>query len=174
MIDIDGVLADLSAYSAVLADEQTPPAQRWREFFAHIPEARVLSSGRDLTWALDGLGYTVVYSTTRPSYAHAPTRSWLADRDFPVGRALLCRPASEFTEHTRQPWQIKLAHARAVTNRHPAWLRSFVDDDPAALAKLVSAGVPAVSAATLTGLTTTALRVALNRQHDTDQAFTPC
>lgn len=161
MLDVDGVLADLSAYNAVLVDEQIPPAQRWRDFFAHIPDAAVLSSGQDLAWALDGLGFTIVYSTTRPSYAHAPTRSWLAE-DFPAGRALLCRPASEFTEHTRQPWQIKLGHARAVTNRHPAWLKAFVDDDQDAVRRLTGSGVPAHDAAALAQLGVASLRGRLN------------
>lgn len=162
MIDIDGVLADLSAHEAVLADEELPPAQRWREFFAHIPEAAVLGSGHDLAWAVDGLGYTVVYSTTRPSYAHGSTRSWLAQQDFPVGRALLCRPASEFTEHTRQAWQIKLGHARAVTNRHPAWLKGFIDDDPEILRRLAGCGVLAYDAGVLAQLGVASLRARLD------------
>jgi hypothetical protein len=95
MIDIDGVLADLSAHAGVLADEDIDPAQRWREFFAHVPDAAVLAGGHDLAWAVHGLGYTIVYSTTRPAYALAATRQWLPDQDFPEGRAVLGRPASE-------------------------------------------------------------------------------
>ncbi|MDJ0362212.1 hypothetical protein [Rhodococcus sp. H29-C3] len=158
MIDIDGVLADLSAHEAILAEEEIPPAQRWREFFAHIPDAAVLGSGHDLAWAVDGLGYTIVYSTTRPAYALGATRTWIADQDFPMGRALLGRPASEFTEHTRQAWQIKLGHARAVTNRHPAWLRGFVDDDQDIVRRLTGCGVPAHEAGALAQLGIASLR----------------
>lgn len=37
MIDVDGVLTDLSAHEAILVDEETPQGQRWHEFLAHIP-----------------------------------------------------------------------------------------------------------------------------------------
>ncbi|OZD85280.1 hypothetical protein CH260_20245 [Rhodococcus sp. 05-2256-B2] len=158
MIDIDGVLADLSAHAGVLADEEIDPAQRWREFFAHVPEAAVLAGGHDLAWAVHGLGYTIVYSTTRPAYALPATRAWLTDQDFPDRRAVLGRPASEYNQHTRQAWQIKLGHARAVINRHPAWLRGFVDDDPDAVRRLTSSGVRAHDAGTLTQLGVASLR----------------
>lgn len=158
MIDIDGVLADLSAHAGVLADEDIDPAQRWREFFAHVPDAAVLAGGHDLAWAVHGLGYTIVYSTTRPAYALPATRAWLTDQDFPKGRAVLGRPASEYSHHTRQAWQIKLGHARAVINRHPAWLRGFVDDDPDAVRRLTGSGVRAHDAGALTQLGIASLR----------------
>ena len=152
MIDIDGVLADLSAHDSVLTDDEIDPAQRWREFFAHVPEAAVLAGGHD------GLGYTIVYSTTRPSYALPATRAWLTDQDFPDSRAVLGRPASEYNQHTRQAWQIKLGHARAVINRHPAWLRGFVDDDPDAVRRLSVSGVRAHEADSLAQLGIASLR----------------
>lgn len=46
MIDIDGVLADMSAHDSVLTDNEIDPAQRWREFFAHVPDAAVSFRGR--------------------------------------------------------------------------------------------------------------------------------
>lgn len=102
MIDIDGVLADLSAHDSVLTDDEIDPAQRWREFFAHVPEAAVLAGGHDLAWAVHGLGYTIVYSTTRPSYALPATRAWLTDQDFPDSRAVLAdRPPSTTNTHGR-------------------------------------------------------------------------
>ncbi|MEV8236966.1 hypothetical protein AB0P23_17135 [Rhodococcus sp. NPDC077669] len=158
MIDIDGVLADMSAHDSVLADEAIDPAQRWREFFAHVPDAAVLAGGHDLAWALHGLGFTIVYSTTRPAYALPATRAWLPEQDFPGGRAVLGRPASEYSQHTRQAWQIKLGHARAVINRHPAWLRGFVDDDPDAVRRLTDNGVRAHEADTLAQLGIASLR----------------
>ena len=86
-----------------------------------------------------------------------------AYQNFPVGKALMGRPASEFTEHTRQAWQIKLGHARAVTNRHPAWLRGFVDDDQDIVRKLAGCGVPAHEAGTLAQLGVASLRGRLDK-----------
>lgn len=158
MIDIDGVLADMSAYDSALTARDIDPAQRWRDFFAHVADAAVLAGGHDLAWAVHGLGYTIVYSTTRPSYALPATKQWLTDRDFPESRAVLGRPASEYTQHTRQAWQIKLGHARAVINRHPAWLRGFVDDDSDAVNRLSSNGVRAHEAGALAQLGIASLR----------------
>lgn len=169
LIDVDGVLADLSAYETVLADKETPSAERWRTFFDHVPDALVLDIGYDVAWAIDGLGYTVVYSTTRPAYALGSTRTWLADHGLPEGRALLGRSAFETNPHARQPWQVKLAHAAAVTNRHPAWLRGFVDDEKDVVRRLTELGVPAYDSDTLAQLGVASLRSLLNTvtQHAT-------
>lgn len=167
LIDIDGVLADLNAYQSILAadersaDERAAADQRWEEFFAHIPDATVIDTGYDLAWAIDSLGYTIVYSTTRPPYARDATRLWLTTHHFPAGKAVLTRPHTPARLHPQPAWQIKRSHARAVTKQHRAWLRVFIDDDQAMLAKLTDAGIPAVGAHTLAGLTTTELRTAL-------------
>ncbi|MDJ0362297.1 hypothetical protein [Rhodococcus sp. H29-C3] len=117
MIDIDGVLADLTPFEAELRRDDIAVIQRWREFFAHIPDATVLGSGHDLAWGIVGLGYTLVYSSTRPAYTHAATRLGLAEQDFPPGRALLMRPVSEQPGQPQPAAAIKRSHARAVTNK---------------------------------------------------------
>ncbi|WP_125458620.1 hypothetical protein [Rhodococcus sp. 1168] len=170
MIDIDGVLADLSAHEAILTDEEIPPAQRWREFFAHIPDAAVLATGHDLACAIDSLGYTLVYSSTRPSYTHAATRLWLAEQDFPTGRALLIRPTSEPSGHPQPAAHIKRSHARAVTNKHPDWLRAFIDDDPHIVNELTGHDVPALAASELTELGVASLRKRLELKPGTTTA----
>lgn len=161
IIDIDGVLADLSAYESLLAVDERPAEQRWEEFFAHIPDAAVIDTGYDLAWAIAGLGYTIVYSTTRPHYTRDPSRLWLTTKDFPTGKAMFTRPKTPAGLHPQPAWQTKLSHARAVTHQHRAWLRAFIDDESAMLAKLTAAEIPAVDAHTLAGLTTTELRTAL-------------
>ena len=161
IIDIDGVLADLSAYESLLAVDERPAEQRWEEFFAHIPDAAVIDTGYDLAWAIASLGYTIVYSTTRPRYTRDASGLWLTTKDFPTGKALFTRPKTPAGLHPQPAWQTKLSHARAVTHQHRAWLRAFIDDDSATLAKLTAAEIPAVGAQTLAGLTTTELRKAL-------------
>ncbi|WP_455566872.1 LNS2 domain-containing protein [Rhodococcus wratislaviensis] len=48
----------------------------------------VIESGFDLAWAIERLGFTLVYLTTRPDYTHTGTRRWLTEHDLPTGRAL--------------------------------------------------------------------------------------
>ena len=162
IIDIDGVLADLSAYESLLAVDERPAEQRWEEFFAHIPDAAVIDTGYDLAWAIDGLGYTIVYSTTRPRYTRDSSRLWLTTKDFPTGKAMFTRPKTPAGLHPQPAWQTKLSHARAVTHQHRAWLRAFIDDDPAARAKLTGAQIPALDSTALTAMTTNALQAILD------------
>jgi hypothetical protein len=57
----------------------------WQTFFDHLADAAVLADGRDLVAATATLGFTAVYSTTRPTFTVPVTRQWLADHDFPTG-----------------------------------------------------------------------------------------
>lgn len=158
MFDIDGGLADLSEFEQLLTRDDVAVPQRWQEFFAHIPDAAVLDDGRELAWAIAGLGYTILYSTTRPAYTCTPTRTWLGVHDFPIARALLTRPHIEPAGHPQPAFQIKLAHTRAVTNKHPAWLRGFIDDDQAIVDRLRAQHVPATTATALSTLGVAELR----------------
>jgi hypothetical protein len=130
IIDIDGVLADLNAYESLLAVDERPAEQRWEEFFAHIPDAAVIDTGYDLAWAIDGLGYTIVYSTTRPRYTRDASGLWLTDKDFPTGKALFTRPKTPAGLHPQPAWQTKLSHARAVTNTASGYARSSTTTRP--------------------------------------------
>ncbi|WP_143542027.1 hypothetical protein [Rhodococcus sp. 1163] len=51
--------------------------------------------------------------------------------------------------------------ARAVTNRHPAWLRGFVDDDPEIVNRLANRDCPACHVDDLVALGVAALRARL-------------
>ncbi|WP_128645095.1 hypothetical protein [Rhodococcus sp. BS-15] len=158
ILDIDGVLADLTEFEHLLTRADVAIQQRWRDFFDHIPDAKVLDDGRELAWAIAGLGHTLLYSTTRPAYTRTPTRAWLGVHDFPIARALLARPHVEPPRHPQPAFQIKLAHSRAVTNKHPAWLRCFIDDDQAIVDRLRAQHVPAATATALSSLGVAELR----------------
>ncbi|KXF53823.1 hypothetical protein AXA44_43045 [Rhodococcus sp. SC4] len=154
MFDIDGGLADLSAFTHLLTgDSEGSRRQAWQRFFDHVGQAAVIEPGRDLVEAVAGLGLVVVYSTTRPvSYAEQ-TRIWLGHNDFPPSRALLCRSRND----VRPAVEVKAGHCRAVGS----WLSAFVDDDPEAVDALRSGGVRAHAFDELSGLRVRELKTVL-------------
>lgn len=169
MIDVDGVLASLDAYDAALTPDARPPPRR--DGRSSSPTFPMPRSSRPVTTWPGPYTVSATPSSTPPHGRHTPrrpTKSWLTVSDFPPGRALLTRTNTTPGLHPQPAWQTKLAHTRAVTNRHPEWLRAFVDDDPAILAKLTASGIPAVSPHALTGLTVTALRSTLDGQPHAD------
>ena len=82
MFDIDGGLADLSAFTHLLTgDSDGSRRQAWQRFFDHVGQAAVIEPGRDLVEAVAGLGLVVVGRSPRDvdtsSYAAVAS---LADR----------------------------------------------------------------------------------------------
>jgi hypothetical protein len=152
LLDVDGVVADMSMFEHELA---RPAAARWPASFSHLADAEVNASGFDLAWAVEGLGFTLVYSTTRPDYTHTGTRAWLTDHDLPAGRALLCRPQTMAWSSTAA--EVKRSHCRLVRRQHPQWLRGFVDDEAPIVDHFAGEGLPALLAADLAGLGSRAL-----------------
>jgi hypothetical protein len=152
LLDVDGVVADMSTFEHELA---RPAAARWPAFFSHLADAEVIASGFDLAWAVEGLGFTLVYSTTRPDHTHTGTRAWLTDHDLPAGRALLCRPHTMAWSSTAA--EVKRSHCRLVRRQHPRWLRGFVADEAGIVDELAGEGLPALLAADLAGLGSRAL-----------------
>ena len=145
MFDIDGGLADLSAFTHLLSGEsEGSRRQAWQRFFDQVGQAAVIEPGRDLVEAVAGLGLVVVYSTTRPVSCAEQTRRWLGDNGFPSGRALLCRSRHD----VRPAVEVKVGHCRAVGQ----WLSAFVDDEPDTVDALRSGGVRAHSFDELSGL----------------------
>ncbi|MFC9355220.1 hypothetical protein ACFTZB_01375 [Rhodococcus sp. NPDC057014] len=145
MFDIDGGLADLSAFTHLLTgDSDGSRRQAWQRFFDHVGQAAVVEPGRDLVEAAAGLGLVVVYSTTRPVSCAEQTRIWLGGNGFPPGRALLCRSRND----VRPAVEVKAGHCRAVGK----WLSAFVDDEPDTVDALRSGGVRAHSFDELSGL----------------------
>ncbi|MDH6293168.1 HAD family acid phosphatase [Rhodococcus opacus] len=156
MFDIDGGAADLSKFAGLLTIGESGENRRqaWQKFFDNVGQAVVIEPGRDLVEAVAGLGFVVVYSTTRPVSSAAQTRTWLSEKGFPEGRALLCRSRDDY----RSAVEVKAGHCRAVGR----WLSAFVDDEPATVNALRSRGVWAHSFDVLSGLRVRELRAALS------------
>ncbi|WP_244461518.1 hypothetical protein [Rhodococcus sp. ZPP] len=111
MFDIDGGLAGLSAFAHLLTDDSGGTRrQTWQQFFDNVGQAVVIEPGRDVVEAVAGLGFVVVYSTSRPASCAPQTRMWLEEKGFPPGRALLCRPRGDH----RPAVEVKAGHCRAV------------------------------------------------------------
>lgn len=138
MFDVDGGLADMSAFEHFVADRP----RRWAQFFNHAPQAAVVERGRHLVLITAALGYTVLYSTTRPAWAGPLTRGWLADHEFPAG-VLFTRT---LRETTTQAGDVKLRHCRSVFGRlRCCRLAAFVDDEPKIVSILRAHGMPSRS-----------------------------
>jgi len=160
MVDIDGGVADLSAFTHLLTAANSDGGRRqgWQRFFDNVGQAAVVEAGRDVVEAVAGLGFVVVYSTTRPvSYAEQ-TRMWLGENRCPPGRALLCRARGDH----RTAVEVKAGHCRAVGG----WLSAFVDDEPETVDALRSRGVRAYSFEKLSGLRVRKLRATLTAGGD--------
>ncbi|CAG7634342.1 hypothetical protein SIM91_43645 [Rhodococcus opacus] len=154
MFDLDGGLADLSEFAHLLGgDSHGNRRQAWRAFFEHVGQAEVVEPGRDLVEAVAGLGFVVVYSTTRPVSCAGQTRLWLGEHGFPPGRALLCRSRGDH----RSAVEVKAGHGRVVGR----WLSAFIDDESETVDVLRSGGVRAHSFEVLSGLKVRELRATL-------------
>jgi hypothetical protein len=84
VFDIDGGLADMSPVTDRLGPKPWRQEAR-QEFFAGAGDAAVIEAGRELVAAVAALGFTTLYSTTRPDFTTRATRHWLSDYDFPPG-----------------------------------------------------------------------------------------
>ncbi|MHA4854986.1 HAD family hydrolase [Rhodococcus sp. MSC1_016] len=84
MFDLDGGLADLSEFADHLTVGVSGGNRRqaWQRFFEHVGQAAVIERGRDVMEAVAGLGFVVVYSTTRPVSSAERTRMWLSENGF--------------------------------------------------------------------------------------------
>ncbi|WP_255221733.1 HAD family hydrolase [Rhodococcus wratislaviensis] len=154
MFDIDGGLADLSAFTHLLTgDSEGSRRHAWQRFFDHVGQAAVIEPGRDLVEAVASLGLVVVYSTTRPVSCAEQTRIWLGHNGFPPGRALLCRSRND----VRPAVEVKAGHCRAAGS----WLSAFVDDEPDTVDTLRTGGVRAHSFNELSGLRVRELKTVL-------------
>ncbi|KXF48873.1 hypothetical protein AXA44_01885 [Rhodococcus sp. SC4] len=155
MFDLDGGIADLSAFAHfVTGDSEASRRQAWQRFFEHIGQAAVIGPGRDVVEAVAGMGFVVVYSTTRPVSCAEHTRMWLGENGFPAGRALLCRNHGDH----RPAVEVKVGHCRAVGS----WLSAFVDDESETVDVLRSRGVYAYPFDALSGIRVRELRATLS------------
>jgi hypothetical protein len=138
IVDVDGVIADLSAWAPILVDPAIPPRQRWRSFFGHVEEAVRIETGAALVDELADLGYRIAYSTTRPAWLTFRTRSWITGNGLPDGY-VYTRGKSD----SRPADEVKREHCALaeVWTKQP--IAAFVDDEPGAVAALRAAGLPA-------------------------------
>jgi hypothetical protein len=158
LVDIDGVLADMSAFDELLKSaDGRPRFDRWRKFFAHLPEARLLDSGADLVHAMHAAGITIRYSTTRPAYTLKNTTDWLVKSELPSATIHTRGSRSPGTHRRAFPEHgpahlVKLAHCAEVADKHG--LAAFIDDEPQAIEALCAAGYPAFPVTDLLDRTT--------------------
>ena len=151
--DVDGVLADLSAWTPILTDPDIPESSRWKTFFSHVHEAPLIDAGARLVAALGDLDYRIYYSTTRPGWLTTPTRRWIVDQGLP-SKFVYVRERRD----QRGPIDVKLDHCRQVAERTGHPVLAFVDDEPAVVTALRAAGITAFTLADLAGLTGEDLR----------------
>lgn len=153
VLDVDGVLADLSAWTPILTDPDIPETSRWKTFFSHIHEAPLIDAGARLVAALVELDQPIYYSTTRPGWLTTPTRQWLVNKGLP-SKFVYVRERRD----RRDPIEIKLEHCLQVEERigHP--ILAFVDDEPTVVTALRAAGITAFTLTDLTNLTKDDLR----------------
>lgn len=126
VFDIDGGLADMSPVTDRIGPEPWR-SHAWQKFFAGVGDAPVIETGRELVAAVAALGFTTIYSTTRPDFTTRATRHWLSDHDFPPG-TVFSRPSNQ---RARPALEIKLHHCSIIERRiRRGYLAAFVDDDP--------------------------------------------
>lgn len=160
VIDIDGCVADMSPFRHELEQLDVPRGERWRRFLINAKRAELIPAGFDLAWALHHLGYQVAWSTTRPFWLLADTKSWLRQHQLPSPTSLLLRDRGP--ESGRPAVQVKLRHCTHHTDAGGGALAVFVDDEPSIVTDLAAQGVPARLITDLTSLSTSALPAALH------------
>ena len=153
VLDVDGVLADLSAWEPILTDQDIPESSRWKTFFSHVHEAPLIDAGARLVAALLDLDYRICYSATRPGWLTTPTRQWIVEKGLPP-KFVYVRERRD----RRSPIDIKLDHCRQAQERTGHPIVAFVDDELATVTALRAAGLPAFTLAELADLTGDDLR----------------
>jgi phosphoglycolate phosphatase-like HAD superfamily hydrolase len=143
VFDVDGVLADMSAWEHLLRNEAAGARQRWRDFLSHVGDATLIESGAQLVHRTVAAGLRIRYSTTRPQKVAPATVEWLQACGLPAKRVY-----SRFVA-TQPPLQVKLDHCKEVTERGGKPIAGFVDDEAQIVQELRAAGWPAFRAVEL-------------------------
>jgi hypothetical protein len=134
VLDIDGVLADVSAR---VAHVQRRPKD-WAAFFAAMADDPVLPEGRALAHRL-AQDHDVVYQTGRPAAYAQVTRDWLDRHGMPAGPVVHRRDGDR-----RAARVAKTALLRAILRKAPVAVA--VDDDEAVCEAYRGLGVHVVRA----------------------------
>lgn len=134
MLDIDGVVADVRHRLHHL--ESSP--KNWAAFFAGAARDTPLPEGIGLAQEL-ATSHDIVWLTGRPERLRRVTTQWLQRHELPV-EPLHMRRNGDF----RPARETKLAVVRTLAAERTVGV--VVDDDPAVIAALEAAGVPALMA----------------------------
>lgn len=151
LVDIDGVLADMSPFSSLVTGED----RQWREFFEHLGEATPIPAGVALVRALFETDIKVRYSTTRPRWTREATYAWLAAHGLPDCFVYTRDPDEDRRRGSRpSPLWVKRAHIKILGKQRPGRrLVAWIDDEPEIVAELRRLQVPAYLHGDLTALT---------------------
>lgn len=140
LLDVDGCVADMSAFEAIKTQEGVDKQRRWVGFLRRSKDAAVIPAGFEVAWALHHLGCQLVFSTTRPHWLEADTRAWLQRHGFPPAGLLL---RVKGPEGSRPAIEVKRRHfvETAGVVGEPAAL--FIDDEADIVGALTASGFPA-------------------------------
>ncbi|MGH8773828.1 MAG: hypothetical protein ACRDWI_01180 [Jiangellaceae bacterium] len=128
VVDLDGVLADVSARLHHLEG----PGKDWNAFFAGIPDDRPLAEGMAVAREL-AVEHDLVYLSGRPERTRPETEAWLREHGAPAARLRL-RPDGD-----RRPARVlKVAVLRQLAQERSVAV--LVDDDPAVCRAARAAG----------------------------------
>jgi phosphoglycolate phosphatase-like HAD superfamily hydrolase len=135
VFDVDGVVADVRHRLHHIARRRGDRRPKdWRRFFAAAGGDPALAAGVSLAreYARD---HRLVWLTGRPEYLRPVTERWLARHDLPAAE-LLMRPAEDWrpAREYKASQLVRLAETGEVA--------VVVDDDPAVVSALTSAGWP--------------------------------
>lgn len=130
MLDIDGVVADVRHRLHHL--ESRP--KDWSAFFAGAASDPPLPAGVDLAREL-AASHDIVWLTGRPERLRRVTTEWLRRHSLPAGELHMRRNGDY-----RPARQAKLAVVHALAAERTVAV--VVDDDPAVVAALETAGIP--------------------------------
>jgi hypothetical protein len=159
VLDLDGLLIDMSPFQSVLEEDQP---RRWQRFFDRTCDAAAIARGVDLVHQLTRLDWGYSISSTRPAWGVWQAQRWLTQRgDIPAPRRWYWRRDADVD---LDPADCKREHF--LKARHQPGGRTvatlFVDDERAAVDKLIEMDVPAMHLDALTGLTDHDMHVLLN------------
>ncbi|WP_433635569.1 hypothetical protein [Nocardia sp. CA-120079] len=163
-----GALADMSEFGHLLEDKQVRRMDRWKAFFAAIPQARVIEEHRDLVGYFAGLGYGIAYSSDCDISTIADSQEWLTRHGFPPGRVLARTPAGQ--SHARGVLRAK--HSRNLQHRFRCEVRLVVDSDADVRDFLTGNGLPAVTYAELLEMGTREVRALVGYEVPADMSRT--
>lgn len=141
LMDVDGCVADMSAFEHLLRAEGVDRRRRWIRFLHQGKNAAVIPAGFEVAWALHRLGCRIVFSTTRPPWQETDTRAWLERHEFPPAVGLLLR--RDGADGHRPAVDIKRHHFVSTVGvaGEPAAL--FIDADADVVQSLTASGFPA-------------------------------